>query len=123
MVNLRRRVQRRGLVLEPVLAIGRGGARGEGTCALEDVVRYNRPIVGLNVDEDTGEICLVREQRRRDGGVIVHLEPETVTHQNGFKVETVARAQVVAPFEGRAFDTSVPVTFTEQAQVLGGGPV
>jgi len=123
------------LALEPKLTIGpvRGQASFNLTINMDWV---NRPVVGLDVDEITGEIYLVSaydlgsEQSNANedadngpyrsvtstigtvhanGTVNLFSSPQKVSYQDGFKVETVARAHT-APDES-TFKTKFPATF------------
>ena len=49
----------------------------------------------------------------KDGTVTIYATPHTITHQNGFKVETVARAQSIplGPPNVPDFQTESPATY------------
>ena len=51
-----------------------------------------------NVDLDTGTVT-------------IYPLPKAATHQDGLKVDTVSRVQVISPFQGHTFNTTVPATF------------
>lgn len=142
------------LEFEPELVIGQGFARGQGKFTLENPDHYNRPIVGLDVDEVTGEIYLVSSNDLEGatakplppgidadngpywsmtstigkvdldtGAVTIYPMPKAVTHQDGFKVETVSRVQTLSPFQGHTFNTTAPATFIATDDENYGGTI
>ena len=130
------------LTLEPKLHIGQGGDAGKGEFALEESVEYNRPIVGLDVDEVTGEIYLVSSHDLEGdpthrlpagveadngpyrsmtstignvdldtGAVTIYAAPKKKSYQDGFKGESVARAEHISSYLDHDFKTAEPATF------------
>jgi len=110
----------------------------------------NRPVVGLDVDSETGDIYLVTSYDAgseasnseidadngpyrsatsiignvdtTDGNVVIYNEPHAgkVSHHEGFKVETVARAQIVST---SPFKTKYPATFIGSDDENYGGTI
>lgn len=110
----------------------------------------NRPVVGLDVDSETGDIYLVTSYdagseassatvnadngpyrsatsiignvNTTDGNVVIYNEPHAgkVSHHEGFKVETVARAQNIST---KPFMTKSPATFIGSDDENYGGTI
>jgi len=125
------------LELEPNLVIHK--EKGSKSFELSTFASWsNRPVVGLDVDSETGDIYLVTSYdagseassatvnadngpyrsatsiignvNTTDGNVVIYNEPHAgkVSHHEGFKVETVARAQNIST---KPFMTKYPATF------------
>jgi len=136
------------LSLEPTLTIGKE-SMGSGSFNVSSFAPWsNRPIVGLDVDSDTGDIYLVSsydagsesssEEVDGDNGpytsatsiignvdpttgtVKIYSKPTQVAYHDGFKVETVARAQSV---QTDPFKTKSPATFIGSDDENYGGTI
>lgn len=125
------------LELEPNLVIHK--EKGSKSFELSTFASWsNRPVVGLDVDSETGDIYLVTSYDAgseassatvnadngpyrsatsiignvdtTNGNVVIYNEPHAgkVSHHEGFKVETVARAQNIST---KPFMTKYPATF------------
>lgn len=122
------------MTLNPLVIHKEGGGSASFTLPKSMELLAKRPVVGLDVDEKTGVIYAVASHDPEgeidedkfsedngpyssatytigtvhpDGTVAILPGPDSITHQDGFKVETVARAQSIP----KSFKTEKPATY------------